>query len=347
MRFFTVSNQGTLRWVFLGLATWVQASATLVTYGVGPLAAIWQQELSLSQAQVGLLISAVNMGPLVSMMWIGQALDRYGERWIIGAGSLLLGLTMGVVSLINDYTMLLFFLFLVGIHYGTAQPGGSKVVMKWFNLKQRGLAMGIRQAGIPIGGAVAGWFIPLLSTRYDWPVAVLFQAVLAVVGGLVFLFFYKDPNTEEINDKGDNGLWSEWKKLLRKKQLYPLLFAGWTLVFLQLVLLTHLMIYLKTHVTGMTIVSAGQMLTVSLLFGMAGRITLAWLSDKAWNGNRIRPLLLSIGLSVVGLFCYPYPKKHPPGHCFSFALGWVFLGSGGIACLSQKLLKHPVNAPLH
>ncbi|MGF7088063.1 MFS family permease [Kroppenstedtia sanguinis] len=99
------------------MATWAQASATFVTYGVGPLAAIWQQIFSLSQTQVGLLISVVNIGPLLSMLFIGHALDRYGERWIIGVGSVLLGLTMGLVSLTSSYGTFLFVLFLVGIHY--------------------------------------------------------------------------------------------------------------------------------------------------------------------------------------------------------------------------------------
>ena len=39
--------------------------------------------------------------------------------------------------------------------YSVSQPGGSKVILKWFRKENRGLAMGIRQAGIPIGGALA------------------------------------------------------------------------------------------------------------------------------------------------------------------------------------------------
>ncbi|MEK1829778.1 hypothetical protein AAAC51_13790 [Priestia megaterium] len=41
-------------------------------------------------------------------------------------------------------------LLAAGVWYGTAQPGGSKAVVKWFPSHHRGLAMGIRQTGIPI-----------------------------------------------------------------------------------------------------------------------------------------------------------------------------------------------------
>ena len=43
--------------------------------------------------------------------------------------------------------------------YSVSQPGGSKVILKWFPNENRGLAMGIRQAGIPIGGALTGVLI--------------------------------------------------------------------------------------------------------------------------------------------------------------------------------------------
>lgn len=47
--------------------------------------------------------------------------------------------------------------------YSVSQPGGSKVILKWFRKENRGLAMGIRQAGIPIGGALAGVLIRFLQ----------------------------------------------------------------------------------------------------------------------------------------------------------------------------------------
>lgn len=313
----------------LGLATWAQASATFVTYGVGPLAAIWQQIFSLSQTQVGLLISVVNIGPLLSMLFIGHALDRYGERWIIGVGSVLLGLTMGLVSLTSSYGTFLFVLFLVGIHYGTAQPGGSKVVVKWFDSTQRGLAMGIRQAGIPIGGAMAGWLIPLLSTRYDWSIAVVCQAVLAIVGGLMFLFIYKDPVTENNKSTNDYNFMVELKNLLKQKQLYPLLFTGFVLVSLQMILVAHLMTFLQNIMVHVTLVTAGQMLSICLLFGMIGRITLAWLSDKVWKGDRVQPLILTIWSVVLGLLALVFLPQKTPIFIIFILCAWLgFFGIG-------------------
>ncbi|WP_240511798.1 MFS transporter [Paludifilum halophilum] len=312
----------------LGLATWSQASATFVTYGIGPLAAIWQQDFSLSQTQAGLLVSVVNIGPLLSMLFVGRMLDQYGERWIIGCGSLLLGLTMGLAGFLSSYETLLFLLFLVGIHYGTAQPGGSKVVVQWFPPAQRGLAMGIRQAGIPIGGALAGLCIPFLSIQYHWATAVWLQAALAITGGFLFLFIYRNPKTKETETKEDYRLWDELKRLFQQKPLYPLLCSGWFLVSLQMVLVAHLVLFLKNTIE-VSLVSAGRMLAVSLFFGMVGRMTLAWLSDTVWKGDRIRPLILSIWSSVIGVILLCTVSPYLPVWTLFFLCGWLgFFGIG-------------------
>ncbi|SDW80573.1 Major Facilitator Superfamily protein [Marininema mesophilum] len=344
--YFSSSSQK-FRWMVLGLATGTQATATFVTYGVGPLAAIWQQTFSLSQAQVGLLISMVNIGPLMSMLFIGRALDQHGERWIVGVGSILLGLTMGVSSLLSSYLSLLVTLLLVGIFYGTAQPGGNKVVIKWFDSSQRGLATGIRQAGIPIGGALAGWLIPLLSVRYDWPIAVQLQASSAFIGGLMFLLIYRDPVKESKIPTQHVNFIGELRNLSRKKSLYPLLFSGFSLISFQMVLVAHLMLYLKSKIEHMTLVSTGFMLSLCLLFGMLGRITLAWLSDTIWKGNRIKPLEMILWMSVVGLVVLVVLPEKIPIWCIYVVCSWLgFFGVGWyslyIVEIGEKAKEHSV-----
>ena len=69
--------------------------------------------------------------------------------------------------MVNEFNGLLFVLLLVGTFYSVSQPGGSKVIIKWFPKENRGLAMGIRQAGIPIGGTLAGVLIPFLTIKYN------------------------------------------------------------------------------------------------------------------------------------------------------------------------------------
>lgn len=330
------------RWLILTIATWSQASATLITYGVGPLTAIWQKQLGLNASQAGLLISTVQIGPLLSMLLIGYVLDRYGERWVISLGSCLLGLTFFLISLTTDYLLLLVLLGIVGIWYGTAQPGGSKVVLRWFSEKERGLAMGIRQAGIPIGGAIGGTLIPYLSLHFGWQTAVYAQAALAIVGALLFLVLYRDPPTS-LHRKQKSLLFKQKiMEIAKNKKVLPVLCTGIVLVSLQMVLVGHLMIFFSNE-TKVGLATAGQLLSTALICGMAGRIVLAYISDKWWGGNRIYPLHLSIWASVIGVSVMIFVPTSLPVWVLFILSAW--LGFFGIGWFSSFLLAVGEHAP--
>lgn len=330
------------RWLILVVATWAQATATLVTYGVGPLAAIWQDQLGLTTSQAGLLVSTVQIGPLLSMLFIGHALDRYGERWLISLGSCLLGLSFFFISFTTNYLLLLVLLGIVGIWYGTAQPGGSKVILRWFSEKERGLAMGIRQAGIPIGGAIGGTLLPYLSLHFGWKIAVYTQAALAISGGLLFLILYRDPPIPRLNKQNNTQFKQQMIAIVKNKKILPILFTGVIMVSLQMVLVGHLMIFFRNE-TKMSLVVAGQLLSTTLISGMVGRIALAYISDKWWGGNREYPLHLSIWASVIGISIMIFNPTSLPMWALYILSAW--LGFFGIGWFSSFLLAVAENAP--
>jgi MFS family permease len=283
------------RWIIIIIATWAQISATFVTYGVGPLASIWQQELHLNSFQVGMVLSAVNIGPLFSMILVGRLLDQYGEKWIVFIGSVLLGFTFLCVTLTSNYLFLVLLLGIVGLWYGTSQPGGSKVVIRWFDEKERGLAMGIRQAGIPIGGALGGFIIPLVYEQTGWESAIVIQAVTAILGGIIFFLLYREPKESFSNHskKSQYKMKEKLSEILRNKKALPIFLVGIVLISVQMTIVGHLMTYLINHFT-LSVVTAGQILSASLIAGTLGRVLLGWMSDAFWSGNRSDPLLLSV-----------------------------------------------------
>lgn len=114
------------RWQILILATWIQMTAAMITQGMGPLSTYWGKMDLLTPTQTAILVSAINVGPLFSMMFLGKAIDLYGERWILGISSLLLGLTMGATLLSHHYIYLIMILMIVGAWYGASQPGEAR-----------------------------------------------------------------------------------------------------------------------------------------------------------------------------------------------------------------------------
>ncbi|OJE37677.1 MFS transporter [Bacillus proteolyticus] len=286
------------KWIMLTLATVAQASATLITYGVGVLALFWKQKYALSNMQVGLLISAVNIGPLFCMLFVGRLLDRYSERILIGASTVLLGGALLLAHIAREFMGLLFVLLLIGTFYSVSQPGGSKVILKWFPKEMRGLAMGIRQAGIPIGGALAGVTIPLLTLKFSLSYTINVIATICIVGGLLFFIFYKEsiPREHTSREYVRLSFWMQLKKVICKKELYPIFITGICMISLQMILVGHFMKFLTVE-KSITPILAGKVFSIMLFAGMIGRIILATISDTYYKGNRRTPLFICVCIS--------------------------------------------------
>ncbi|WP_179234721.1 MFS transporter [Heyndrickxia coagulans] len=338
-----MAQNHTYKWVILFIATFSQTCATFVTYGMGPLATFYQKQYSLSQFETGLIVSAVNIGPIFSMLIFGNLMDKYGEKWIVGTGSILLGMNVFIASTTDKYAWLLIILMFVGIWYGTAQPGGSSAIIKWFPNQHRGLAMGIRQTGIPIGGALASAGLPYFYFRYGLSAAILAQATVAILGGFIFLIFYKDRQ-ENKNPKVQYGFMEKINKIKNNAELYPVFFIGITMISLQLIIVAHLMSYL-TNTLQFGLKLSGLFLSLALVGGMVGRVILAWISDTVFKGNRSKPLQLTIWLTVICIACLVFLPASIPLWITSllcFLLGFLGMGwfSLFIVLVSEKSNPH-------
>ena len=335
----------TYKWVMLIVATIAQTTATLITYGVGVFALFWKEEYALTNMESGLLVSIVNVGPLFCMLFVGQLLDQYNEKILISISSFLLGSSLLLTNIVSGFNGLLFVLLLIGMFYSVSQPGGSKVILKWFPKENRGLAMGIRQAGIPIGGALAGVLIPFLTVQYNMTYAINSIACICIIGGVLFFVFYKEPYVQEEARKGHIKIsfWMELKVVICKKELYPIYITGICMISLQMVLVGHFMKFLAGE-QSITSIVAGTVLSVMFFSGMIGRIALAAISDVFYKGNRRIPLFIAVCASI-GLILLLVMNIHTitSGVLYSisallgfFSIGWFSLFIAEVAELASE-----------
>lgn len=326
------------RWVILLVATLSQTAATFVTYGMGPVASFYQMEWHLTSFQTGLIVSAVNIGPIFSMLLFGYLMDKKGEKLIIGWGSILLGLSALLLIPVNHYTTLLLVLIVVGIWYGSAQTGGSTAIVKWFPNKHRGLAIGIRQTGIPIGGALASTLLTYLYQHHHLSSVHLAQGLMAIGGGLLFLLLYKEPKQHDTATAPLIPFKEKMRAIQHNRALYPLFFVGMVMMSLQMIIIAHFMSYLH-HEGGYTLTEAGRYLSLILFGGMFGRIVLAWMSDHYFAQKR-EPLLVLVMLAIFLMVGFLPFVIHGKGLMILFcslfgflALGWYSIY---ITCVTEQ-----------
>ncbi|KOP80150.1 MFS transporter [Lysinibacillus sp. FJAT-14745] len=326
------------RWVIVLVATLSQTAATFVTYGMGPIATFYQIEWNLSSLQTGFIVSAVNIGPIFSMILFGYLMDKRGEKQIIGWGSILLGFSALLLMLVNNYAVLLFLLLIVGVWYGSAQTGGSTAIVKWFPDKHRGLAIGIRQTGIPIGGALASAILTYMYYHYSLTSVHLVQGSVAIAGGLLFLLIYQEPKNRVAVAAPSVTFKEKLEAIKNNKDLYPIYIVGIVMMTLQMILVAHFMSYLH-HEGGYSLTEAGHYLSLLLIGGMIGRVAIAWISDQFFEQKREYLLMIVMVSAVILTVILPlmlHAKMLMLVCCFLLgfvALGWYSLF---IACVTEQ-----------
>jgi MFS family permease len=291
----------TFRWLVLTAATLAQATASFALLGLAALAGFLQQDFALSATETGLLITASYAAPLFALVFVGDLLDRKSERLIIGIGAAIMFAALLLSAASGSYGMLLLWLFVAGLGYSATQPGGSKSVSAWFRGDRLGLAMGIRQAGLPLGGAIAAAILPAVAAEWSWRAAFAAGAVAALGGGLVFALIYRPPADDAGTASRRPALtFAAIVQLLRQSWMRNAMVAGLALVSAQYGILTWLMLYLRDN-QHIPLTRGAWLLFLAQAVGAAGRIVLAAMSDCS-PASRFRLLTLSMVAIAAGAF---------------------------------------------
>ena len=302
-----VKESSSYKWVVLAIATIAQASACFFVQGFGSIAINVKQALSLSDWQIGLLVSAAQLVPLLGLLIAGELLDRYSERYVVGLGTMLVGISLCGAGMVNSYNVVLTMLLVLGLGYSTAQPGGSKSVSGWFKNSQLGFAMGLRQAGLPFGGAVATLLLPYVALKYSYKEAFLFSGIVACLGALLFMAFYRTPAPTVAREKKVSSFKTAAMARLSmaaEPSMINIMLTGASLTAAQYGISIFLVLYLHSTV-GLPVEVATKMFFVVLGFGVMGRILLAIWSDKC-NLGRIFPVLACLLGTAIALIILPF-----------------------------------------
>ncbi|MFG1694670.1 MFS transporter [Nonomuraea sp. NPDC049309] len=316
-----VRAAGGYRWVVLGVATFTQAAAAFFVQGIGAMSVHLQRDLDLNTTRLGLLLSAAQLMPLAGLLVAGRLLDRHDERWVVGIGALVVAAALAAGSLAPGYVSLLAALLVVGAGYSTIQPGGSKSVASWFDASQRGLAMGIRQSGLPLGGVLSASALPALAAAFGWRSTLVAGAGVALAGAVAFLAFYRrPPHRPPAQTASPVRL-----DLLREPYMKKVILSGTCLVSVHGGLGVLTVLYLH-EVAAMDAAAAAAVYVAVQCAGALGRILLAAWSDRHKSG-RYACVLACLAAVIAGMALLATPAGRSPAvACLLF----VWLGFFGI-----------------
>jgi sugar phosphate permease len=237
----------------------------------------------LSLGEAGLLLAAVSGGAVISLLPWGFAADRFGERWVVVIGLLSAALCLFLAGRTHSSGPLIVLLGLVGLLGAGVNAASGRAVMQWFQRQERGLALGIRQAAIPIGGAAASLSLPQVvdagGTRWGLYALALGCVCGALAAGVVL---------REGPGDGEEGPALDARPL-RDSRIWRLLAASVLLLFPQMAVFGYMVLFLHDR-RGLSPAQAAAALAVVQVLGIGSRIGTGRWSD-VW-GSRMRPLRL-------------------------------------------------------
>lgn len=132
-----------------------------------------KRELSLNDVQLGWLGAAYVLVFSVAALPFGVLGDLKSRKTVIAAGTALFSAFTSLGGLVRGFTHLFITRAAVGIGEAAYAPASTSMVADYFPGKHRAFAMGILNAGIPVGGVLGILLGGYLEGVYGWRVALM------------------------------------------------------------------------------------------------------------------------------------------------------------------------------
>ncbi|PKB66661.1 MAG: hypothetical protein BZY81_06610 [SAR202 cluster bacterium Io17-Chloro-G4] len=156
-----------------------------------------RDDLGISYTKAGLLITVAGAIRIGAAFTAGTLAPRYGSRYMIGAGTIVTGLSMLLLGAAPSYSVALVATAIMGLGSGVSLTPMIGLVAPWFALGNRGTVAGLSAAGGSIAIVVAGLVIPPLVSnspeagwRHTW---YIFGGLVLAIGFAAVVFLRDRP----------------------------------------------------------------------------------------------------------------------------------------------------------
>lgn len=272
------------------LTAGVVAQASYATTGLGlpAIAPAIRHDFGLTLTQTGVVLAASFFGSVPTLLLWGLVADRIGERFVMAAGLAAASGALVWAAYASSFGMLVAALAVAGGVAAGVNSATGRAVMQWFDAEERGLALGIRQMAVPLGGALGAVALPLLEQHISLRAAFVGLAVASMVGAVVaFVLIRVEPRAEDH---------SALARPLRDRRVWLICAGSTFFVTTQLSLLGFFVLFLHDH-HGVSTAVAAAALAVTQVLGGISRIALGSWSDHL--RMRIAPLRwVGLGIAV-------------------------------------------------
>lgn len=301
--------------------------------GLPALVPYLKADLGLSSSGAGVFGVSVNAGRAASGTLAGAVVERFGSRSTLLAGCLASGAAGLAAALVPFSWLTLVLLVVGGVTQSAAIVAGITGIGGWFTDSSRGVALGVRQAAVSVGGMLAAASLPVIAITWGWRPALAAAGAITIVVGCAGALLYREQEPRP-RGRGSSGLalGASVREVLGERAISRTLGVAMTLSASQYVVLAYLQLYFIEEL-GTSLGAAAVALVATQAAGVVGRLGWGALSDVAFSGRRTGVLSAML---VLGSASAAGTALVQPGYALSIgiplavALGLTTVGSPGM-----------------
>jgi predicted MFS family arabinose efflux permease len=191
--------------------------------------------------------------------------------------------------------------------------------------------MGIKQAGLTLGGIASALALPPLALALGWRAALAAAGAVSLACAALVAAIYRDVSERGGASPGGRPRLRDLAPVVRRPGVAVVLACGLALGMAQSSALAYLVLFAR-ETFGMSSVDAARLLALAHLGGVAGRLGWGAVSDRLFGGRRrpglaLNALIGAAGFAALGLGGAISPRLAIP---VAFvvgmgAFGWVGL----------------------
>jgi MFS transporter, ACS family, D-galactonate transporter len=298
-----------------------------------------KDELGISAAQLGVLLSAFFWTYACLQPIAGWLVDRLNVNWVFAGGFLLWSAATAATGFVHAFAVLFALRLILGVGESVAFPSYSKIIALHFPEEHRGLANSVVSAGLALGPGCGMLMGGMLMARFGWRP---FFIVLGLVSLLWLIPWIKYmPEARDSIPCANTGAPS-LAEFLRLRSAWGTCLGLFSSNYVNYFLITWLPFYLvrERHFSmdNMARIGGAGYLSAACFSTLSG-----WLSDR-WimagtTPTRVRKTFAGGGIALTGIFLGLSAFVGPlPGVVLLFA-GLIFFGAGSsnIWAITQTL----------
>jgi MFS transporter, ACS family, D-galactonate transporter len=298
-----------------------------------------KDELGLSAAQLGILLSSFFWTYAGFQIVSGWLVDRFDVSFVLAAGFVLWSMATAVTGLAHGFAMLLAIRLLLGIGESVAYPSYSKIMARHFPEDQRGFANSVIAAGLACGPGFGMFMGGVLMARFGWRPFFVGLGLLSLLW--VFPWFKWMPRGQTILTQQTTevpGLTS----FLRLRSVWGTCAGLFCSNYLNYFLITWLPFYLirerNFSMNKMAKIAGASYLSAALVTTACGWISDRWI-DAGATPTRVRKTFTGVGMIFAAVFLLACVLAPPNLSIVMLILTTVSLGvcSSNVWAITQTL----------